>query len=72
MNCLLATAIAISTLLAAGCGSTSGARPASDTAPPTAVNEQMCQVFRAGLTPDPLNECMRELGDEGCKRCLAW
>ena len=73
MNRLLAAAIAIPSFLAVGCSSTPGHAPVSSgAASPAAANEQMCQVFRAGLTPDPLGECMRELGPEDCKRCLAW
>ena len=59
-------------IFAAGCSSASlqPAASRSEGTSQTPSNDPMCQVYRAGLIPAAQQECMRQLGMEGCKMCL--
>jgi hypothetical protein len=71
-----AIAAAAAVMLSMGCSTTTsmGASP-SGSSMPTGSSDKMCQVFQGyaqsrGITPVLQEECTRQMGAEGCRKCL--
>jgi hypothetical protein len=74
---LAAIAAAATVFLAVGCsttGTSMGAAPGSGPDMGTAENTKLCNSLRSyrdrGLTPELQESCVRQLGQEGCRKCL--
>ncbi|AMO22447.1 hypothetical protein GCM10027034_28040 [Ramlibacter solisilvae] len=71
---LAAIAAAATAILTAGCSTSSTSMGASPSSGPS--DDGMCQVFRSyardrGITPNLQEECARQLGVDGCRKCLS-
>jgi hypothetical protein len=77
MKRLIVAAItaAATVILTVGCGSPSGTSMGAGPMYGSAENDRLCQTLQGyrsrGLTPELQEQCVRQLGQDTCRRCLS-